>query len=154
MNRFQVNPRMLSSSKKSTPVDGFWGPTKSWIPSYRCNVCKERMTNKLVSKAPQVIYTCKHVVCAKCIAQSYFIELNPVCPVAGCGIYINPGELRAQMVEKPSTPPIVQNIINNQYNTWQCYCEINDCSGDCGVLWCGCIDACRGACGFKDYTEY
>lgn len=27
------------------------------------------------------------------------------------------------------------------------YCGDSDCIGDCGVLWCGCIDVCRKRCG-------
>jgi hypothetical protein len=31
-----------------------------------------------------------------------------------------------------------------------CYCGHRECDWDCGVLWCGCIDVCRGRCGFGD----
>lgn len=29
------------------------------------------------------------------------------------------------------------------------YCNDPHCEWDCGTLWCGCIDVCRGRCGFK-----
>jgi hypothetical protein len=29
------------------------------------------------------------------------------------------------------------------------YCNDYDCTGDCGELDCGCIDICRGRCGFR-----
>lgn len=30
------------------------------------------------------------------------------------------------------------------------HCGDRSCHWDCGVLWCGCIDICRGRCGLKD----
>lgn len=37
------------------------------------------------------------------------------------------------------------------YNDWYpCYCEDRSCDHTCGTLWCGCIDTCRGRCGFTD----
>ena len=30
-----------------------------------------------------------------------------------------------------------------------CYCKLKGCHWDCGTLWCGCIDVCRGRCGFS-----
>lgn len=35
-----------------------------------------------------------------------------------------------------------------------CYCGHDDCEWDCGVLWCGCIDVCRGRCGLRDRERY
>ncbi len=33
---------------------------------------------------------------------------------------------------------------------FRCPCHIEECPGDCGTLWCGCIDVCRGRCGFSN----
>lgn len=35
----------------------------------------------------------------------------------------------------------------NEYLKEKHYCGDYDCAGDCGVLWCGCIDVCRKRCG-------
>lgn len=41
-----------------------------------------------------------------------------------------------------------QEIIINR-----CACNDWMCPGECGTLWCGCIDMCRGRCGFKRLTK-
>lgn len=40
-----------------------------------------------------------------------------------------------------------------QEDDYECYCQVKGCPGGCGVLWCGCIDVCRGRCGLKDYRD-
>jgi hypothetical protein len=35
-------------------------------------------------------------------------------------------------------------------NEYKCPCYCDGCPGDCGTLWCGCIDVCRGRCGLGD----
>lgn len=35
-----------------------------------------------------------------------------------------------------------------------CYCGDWTCDYNCGTLWCGCTDVCRGRCGFKDNIGY
>ncbi len=35
-----------------------------------------------------------------------------------------------------------------------CNCRHLSCPGDCGTLWCGCIDVCRGRCGFHDNVGF
>jgi hypothetical protein len=37
---------------------------------------------------------------------------------------------------------------------YKCPCYVEGCSGDCGTLWCGCIDVCRGRCGFRDRDSF
>jgi hypothetical protein len=37
---------------------------------------------------------------------------------------------------------------DDEYSACECPCEYPGCRGGCGVLWCGCIDVCRGRCGF------
>ncbi len=32
----------------------------------------------------------------------------------------------------------------------RCPCSDTRCPGDCGTLWCGCIDVCRNRCGLRD----
>jgi hypothetical protein len=32
------------------------------------------------------------------------------------------------------------------------HCGENTCEEDCGELWCGCIDICRGSCGLKEWS--
>lgn len=33
-------------------------------------------------------------------------------------------------------------------------CNSPECAHDCGMLWCGCIDTCRGRCGLREEYEY
>ena len=37
-----------------------------------------------------------------------------------------------------------------QEDEYKCPCYLKECPGDCGTLWCGCIDVCRGRCGLND----
>jgi hypothetical protein len=78
-------------SKKTGPIrEQFWRPVTWQIPFYRCQACKEVMSRKDPSKTPQMIYSCKHITCAKCIVSSFFVELNPLCPVKDCDVCVNP----------------------------------------------------------------
>ena len=38
-------------------------------------------------------------------------------------------------------------------NEYKCPCYCEGCPGDCGTLWCGCIDVCRGRCGLKGRND-
>ncbi len=127
-----------------------WNPPKGWLRFYRCQACKEVMSKKIPTKYPQCIESCGHVTCANCIAKSYLVDLNPHCPVKDCGKCVDPrqkgavaplliltDELSAEPVEMPEPSEPVKLH----------YCGDADCIWDCGVLWCGCIDQCRGRCG-------
>jgi hypothetical protein len=74
---------------KHDALSGYWGDPKGWIKHYHCNACHGLMTKKEPTRRPQVIYSCGCIVCASCIAQSYFVKLNPKCP-AGCGKLVDP----------------------------------------------------------------
>lgn len=163
-----------------------WAPPKGWLPFYRCQACHEVMSKKEAPKFPQKINTCGHITCAKCIVTSYLVELNPLCPVEGCGKCVNPKQKEAipaleilsapiMTIETESllssvtppisvTPPPKTEVVREtcafcEKNTG---CHCNDeiytgcpcydrlCPGDCGTLWCGCIDVCRNRCGLRD----
>lgn len=32
-------------------------------------------------------------------------------------------------------------------------CYHDDCTGECGILWCGCLHVCRGRCGLQDVSD-
>ncbi len=111
-----------------------WSPINEWIESYRCQVCYQVMSRKEPSKIPQCINVCGHITCAKCIASSFFIELNPYCPVKDCNKCIN---------------PTIQKSIDDYESLTRTpihYCGDSDCMWDCGILCCGCIDICRNKC--------
>ncbi len=165
-----------------------WFPPKGWLKSYRCAACHEIMTRKDPPKCPQQITSCGHITCAKCIVTSYLVELNPHCPVEGCGKCVNPRQkeptpaleilaapteqveasMRCVTPEPPSVtpPPKVEETESeddgcafchtytgcdcNQEISYRCACSDWMCPGDCGTLWCGCIDVCRGRCGMRD----
>jgi hypothetical protein len=48
------------------------------------------MSKKDPAKTPQSIKSCRHITCANCIVKSYFVDLNPICPVDNCGKCVNP----------------------------------------------------------------
>lgn len=132
-----------------------WGPPKGWIKFYRCEACYQIMSKKEATKCPQRINICGHITCAKCIVTSYLVELNPNCPVKGCNKCIDPSyKTPVEPITPPSTPinEIEESSEDNTYNenVRPHYCGDADCEWDCGVLWCGCIDVCRGRCGLKD----
>ncbi len=160
-----------------------WFPPKGWLKSYRCAACHEIMTRKDAPKCPQKIAACGHITCAKCIVTSYLVELNPLCPVEGCGkcvdprqkeptpqlaILTAPPEPEPTVIITPSVtpPPKMEETKSEDDGCPFCHthtnCDCNDniiyrcgcsdwmCPGDCGTLWCGCIDVCRGRCGMRD----
>jgi hypothetical protein len=96
---FQIVSKKRKSNKykkykkncnKDSFEESYWGDPKGWIKYYHCKVCRCLMTRKDPSKKPQCIYSCGCIVCAKCIAESYFIKLNPKCPVENCNKLVNP----------------------------------------------------------------
>ena len=67
-------------------------------------------------------------------------------------------EPMAEHVTEPVTEPVTESVtepvtehVPSQENEYTCYCGYKECGG-CGVLSCGCIDVCRGRCGFRDWT--
>ncbi len=169
----------MKNSKKSTSAPKYrskkgelWEPPKGWLQSYRCAACHVIMTRKEASKCPQRINACGHITCAKCIVTSYLVELNQLCPVEECNKCVNPKQkkptapleiLTAASTPTPTTPP-PESTTEVECCNWcgkntlcDCNTEITKahycgdwlCPGDCGTLDCGCIDQCRGRCGFR-----
>lgn len=171
--------------------DELWHPPKGWIASYRCGACRQIMTRKEAFKCPQRINTCGHITCAKCIVSSYLVELNPLCPVEGCGKCVNPKQkervlpvdiltgtnqndttpTESVLTESAPTETVTPSVTEMNSGCGFCgkesgcdcneeiclpssknicYCYDEDCGWDCGVLWCGCIDVCRGRCGLNN----
>ena len=160
-----------------------WSPPKGWLPFYRCQACRTIMSRKEATKCPQRISSCGHITCAKCIVNSYLVELNPLCPVEGCGKCVNPTQTEAvapltilteDPLTTPSTSPVtvseslttsvsadtelndseIDAIATKGYNPDLCHCRIDGCDWDCGTLWCGCIDVCRGRCGLREWESW
>jgi hypothetical protein len=178
--RFQFVGKMNSKKapKYRSKQGELWQPPKGWLASYRCAACRVIMTRKEASKCPQRINACDHITCAKCIVSSYLVELNPLCPVAGCGKCVNPKRKEpvapvtiltgpTEIVTPPPTPTDEVEGCGFCGSTHLCgcneeicftpvkknihYCGDDECEWDCGVLWCGCIDQCRGRCGLNDH---
>ncbi len=69
------------------------------------------------------------------------------------------GDLESELDEEPET---TANQESDEYDGYEepyecyeaeedstpCACNYSRCQGDCGTLRCGCIDVCRGRCGF------
>lgn len=143
MNRkYSKNPTYKYRSKY---LD-LWRPAQGWLTSYKCASCCQVMSRKIPSKCPQRITNCGHITCANCITKSYFIELNPLCPVKDCTKCVN-------LKQKNIICDLEDNVeVNLEDFIWDNPHSCGDwiCPGDCGVLFCGCIDVCRGRCGFRD----
>ena len=148
----------------------FWGEPTGWTKIYHCEKCYCLLSKKDAPRNPQVIYACNHLVCAKCIIKSYLVDLNPLCPVPHCGKYIKPKDdvpiatvIKSTRVEdickycSDNHEDCIWDLLQTNYRTEDKglahYCGDWLCPGDCGVLDCGCIDICRGRCGFKDHLR-
>ena len=171
------NKKSKKHYKKCAKNGELWSPAKGWLRSYRCAACHNVMSRKEAPKCPHIIHNCGHITCANCIVKSYLVELNPLCPVEGCGKCVNPKQKQPTLPvkfleETPSVSPITAIEETNEtedkpFETYNLpsyeefeyepvdasplhYCGDAHCDWDCGVLWCGCIDVCRGRCGVGD----
>jgi hypothetical protein len=75
------------------------------------------------------------------------------------------GDLESELDEEPET---TANQESDEYDGYEepyecyeaeedstpCACNYSRCQGDCGTLRCGCIDVCRGRCGFGGNDDY
>jgi hypothetical protein len=75
---------------------------------------------------------------------------------------VNIEEAITQFAASTELPKIEEEEFNDSdidafatagYNPSVCHCGDRWCDWDCGVLWCGCIDVCRGRCGLNDYLN-
>lgn len=158
-----IKKQNKKSYKYRTRNGELWRSAKDWLPFYRCQACHILMSRKKATTFPQRINTCGHITCAKCIVNSYIVDLNPLCPVKECDKCVNPRYKKTitpltiliedtpsnVVFESPTTTYVSDAIATQDYNSKLCYCYNNDCEWDCGTLWCGCIDICRGRCGFN-----
>ncbi len=148
---FAPRPQKKGPPKYRSKKGDLWSPPKGWLPFYRCQACHEVMSKKDAPKFPQRIHACDHITCAKCIVTSYLVELNPLCPVEGCGKCVNPREKvtpapveiltgAAAPVTPPKTPePLEEEDDFNEMckgchfdvYTCKCYMIENYCAG-CG----------------------
>lgn len=156
----------LEKEQMSTNI--YWTPTTNeFYDNFPCLACSAIMTTQIQSQSPQKINTCGHVVCFQCINTSYIINESLLCPVSNCIKPINPDDLPSFLNAAETQNAISEddytcfacgntNCYNEcNYNTSQfCkgvtskqyYCLYEDCIGECGTLWCGCIDICRRRC--------
>ncbi len=162
-------PVKTKKDKKKAKKSGeFWSTPKGWLKFYRCTACRAVMSRKEPSKCPQRINACGHITCAKCIVTSYLVELNPICPVEGCGKCVNPKQKESvEPVHILSSTSVAtsedDDLFDGHIPTYEeyeyepvekiHYCGDADCIWDCGVLVCGCIDQCRGRCGSREYLR-
>jgi hypothetical protein len=166
-------------SKKNKKINSgeLWFSPKGWLKFYRCQACHQVMSRKEPSRCPQVISACGHITCAKCIATSFLVELNPYCPVEGCGTCVNPKQTEPVRpvailagASSPAAPAEIEETFDTHYlptfeeydlaptyelteNKTVHYCGDSDCEWDCGVLYCGCIDICRNRCGLHPFIS-
>jgi hypothetical protein len=86
------NSKQRTFPKEDTRTFGkdLWVTPDGWLSNYHCPCCSVLMSKRDAVKRPQKIVSCGHVVCANCIVTSYFVNLNTVCPIKGCGVCVNP----------------------------------------------------------------
>jgi hypothetical protein len=72
-------------------------------------------------------------------------------PCAGCGVY---DYAYAYDPDYPRCADCYHTALDNYKYDRLCDCRDVTCDTRCGTLWCGCIDVCRGRCGFKDNVGY
>jgi hypothetical protein len=127
----------MNNSRPTTPTNQ---PTK---PA-STNAPERPIYNKLTINTPKVEYTCPgciqsqpnqmaHVVAGGCLEDSFI-------------------RLQEDNIKEDHKKEDDNNEETD--NTYQCPCYVKGCDGDCGTLWCGCIDVCRGRCGLKDHDYY
>jgi hypothetical protein len=145
-NKF-IQPRNKLFKKYLSKNNKLWSPEKEWIQRYCCEVCYQILTKRESINFSQNKTVCGHITCTKCIDNSNTIEQNPTCPVKDCGKFIN--SYNTDIIEENTYifNEDSYSIIDNLENTEIHYCGDIECVWDCGELWCGCIDVCRGRCG-------
>jgi hypothetical protein len=178
-NMQQACKNMPRACKKKAFNGELWSSPTGWLPSYHCQVCNQIMSKKDETKTPQRINNCGHITCANCIVKSYLVDLNHLCPVTGCGKYVNPKEKNA--ISSISTILETEYSTLNEDTYYDNYYDYNEtdykdallyidmhiyenvnihycgdwiCPGDCGTLFCGCIDICRGRCGINEPIRF
>jgi hypothetical protein len=150
-------PQKKGPPKYRAKNGDLWSPPKGWLSFYRCQSCREVMSKKDASKCPQRINMCGHITCAKCIVTSYLVELNPLCPVEGCGKCVNPRQKVApepveilagptvteEAVPKtPESPPKTPELEEDDFDEM-----CNGCHFDVYTCKCHLIDFCCPGCG-------
>jgi len=109
----------------------------------KCELCK---INVLRGAAvfPQVLNTCGHIFCAKCIYDHYVVANKKQCPT--CAAYICPYDNFDDDERYIRGLEVGYEEYCGEEEEPRCPCAWPTCSGDCGTLSCGCIDTCRGRC--------
>jgi hypothetical protein len=140
----------MNNSRPTTPTNQ---PTKPASTNAPERPVKQTIdTTKLSIQTPKVEHTCQGCV------EEQFNQMAHVGP-GGCledalnmKYTIDP---HTDYDNKEDTDPKEETKEANEDNsdidnTYKCPCYVDGCGGDCGTLWCGCIDVCRGRCGLKD----
>jgi len=134
-------------TKKAPLVNPYPAHPHLWrdltIYEEKCELCK---TNVRPAVFPQVLNTCKHVFCAKCIHNHYVVANKEQCPK--CAAYIDPSDNPSYY---DADERYHMRFDDGREEEWsrgevECPCGWGYCDGDCGTLPCGCIDTCRGKC--------
>ena len=74
--------------------------------------------------------------------RSFLVGMTPC---SNCGFY---NYTHTYEPDYPQCGECYSKILDNGSTNRRCDCDDWLCPGDCGTLWCGCIDVCRGRCGF------
>lgn len=164
-SKTQYNKQKQLSNDEKIAAGEYYGEPTKWTVNYNCEKCNCLLSKKNLPRYPQIIYNCNHLVCAKCIGKSYLVDMNPFCPVPNCGKCINPND-EITFGQKTNSIEICKHCNDKREN---CICDLlytnyrveisadthycGDwlCTGDCGMLTCGCVNVCFGHCVSKNY---
>lgn len=137
-----------------TTIIGLWSDLTEYKPLEKCEICKTTIRKSVF---PQILDSCGHIFCAKCIHTHYIIHNKKTCSV--CNQFIN-------IEDHPAFCRICESAPCNCREEESCnycgdlYCDErcrhdddneSTCYDDSGELSCGCIDVCRGRCGRDTY---
>lgn len=97
-------------------------------PQIKCRGCLEEQFNQLA-----------HVGVGGCLSPEEYADM-----------FANDYEYDRVQVEKYDEHNYDSYEPVKYEEEYKCPCYVEGCPGDCGTLWCGCIDVCRGRCGLRD----
>jgi hypothetical protein len=166
---FAKKPRLVNPYSEQPHLWSDFTEYRASASAKKCELCK---INVRPAVFPQVLNTCKHIFCAKCIYDHYVVANKGQCPTCAADIctpynptydderYIRSLDDRrwrfvlecaaeARSREEQELRDYLfgrEEQEPSEEEEFRCRCGWGYCDGDCGTLPCGCIDTCRGKC--------
>lgn len=123
--------------------------TEAWRTAQEMQVLTWRLKELLGIGAPAAASASASAAPVTKTAEQLTTELKTL-----LGIGVMPPTPPPSPAIRPSYPPSIKEYMRELGMDTRCIgCYHEDCAGECGVLWCGCIDVCRGRCGLNDLHD-